>query len=133
LEDEMKTRTKIWLGVGAFAFAQVAGVSLNGGLPSVGIGQPAQAADGTCGWERSNQGGWHYDGNCEKGERYTDNRSRGERGERWDNNRWERGQNYQHGQPWNERGERWNARDNRWERGNQWNHGERGERWGERG
>jgi hypothetical protein len=119
----MKTRTKIWLGVGAFAFAQVAGVSLNGGVPSLTIGQEAQAADGTCGWERSsNTGRWEYDNSCERGERYNPNRPN------------ERGGNWQRGERWNERGERFNERGERWnEQGQRWEHGERGERWGERG
>jgi hypothetical protein len=111
----MKTKTKMWLGVGAFAIASAAGVSMNGAQPSLTIGQPAQAADGTCGWERS-EGRWIYDQDCGRGERFTGNRY-----------------NYQN----NERGERWGRHDNGWHRG--WDRGERGryneqgERWGERG
>jgi len=116
----MKTRNKIWLGVGAFALVQAGGVTMQPGGPTLTLTQAAQAADGTCGWERSREGRWVYDNNCENGERYV-NRS---------NNYNERGV-YKGNQRYNERGERWNERDHRWERGDGWNNGR--DRWGERG
>lgn len=113
----MKTtrKSKIWLGVGAFALIQAAGMAV--------ATTPAQAADGTCGWERSGENGrWHYDGNCERGERYVGNRPGGYYNDhRYHNN---------HGPRYNERGERWNDRDHRWERGDNRNGRDR---WGERG
>lgn len=134
----MKTTNKIWLGIGAFALVQVAGVSMEQGRPSVTLASPAQAAsDGTCGWERSSKTGrWIYDDDCERGERYN---ARRPGDQRWDRryDGWPRG--YDHSKrPYNdgrwergERGERWNERG---ERGRgQWEHGEKGERWGERG
>lgn len=110
----MKTRSKLWLGVGAFALMQAAGVSYESGRPVLTVAQPAEAA-GTCGWSRNDNGRWYYDSNCESGERYNSrpgyNQGRNER--------------------WNERGERWNDHDRRWERGERWNNGN--DRWGERG
>lgn len=103
----MKTKAKIWLGVGAFAIVQATGISLQAGRPTVTLTQPA-LADGrgetACG-RYYYEGEWRYR-NC--------GRDRQERGERW-----------------NERGERWNERDNRWERGDRWNNGR--DTWGERG
>lgn len=117
----MKMKTKIWLGVGAFALVQTAGVTMEAGRPSLTLTQTVQAAErGVCGWYK-NEGRWKYD-QCERGERYQGRPSN------WNNERGER---------WNERGERWNERDNRWERGDRghngrdWNNGR--DRWGERG
>lgn len=119
----MRTKSKIWLGVGAFALVQAVGVSMEAGRPTISVVAPAEA--GTCGWSR-NERGWYYDRNCESGERYNPRPgySNNERGERWN----------ERGERWNERGERWNERGERWnEQGQRWEHGERGERWGERG
>ena len=111
----MVTKKKMWLGIGAFALIQAAGISLSA---------PAQAGDGSCGWERAqNTGRWMYDANCENGERdrgnrggyYNGNRGYNERGYGWGNNG--RYDNRYHGK----------RPDSRWEQG------ERGERWGERG
>jgi hypothetical protein len=114
----MKTKTKMWLGVGAFAVASAAGVSMNGGKPNLTLAQPVQAADGTCGWERS-EGRWIYDQDCGRGERFINNRSSG----------------YYYYR--NQRNERWNGHDNGyhrgWERGERGRYHEQGERWGERG
>jgi len=109
----MKTKAKIWLGVGAFALVQAAGVSMEAGRPSITLTQPALAdgrGENACG-RYYYEGEWRYR-NC----------GRDNRGERW-NQRSER---------WNERGERWNERDNRWERGDRWHDNGR-DRWGERG
>ncbi|MDF3074328.1 MAG: hypothetical protein K0S54_1995 [Alphaproteobacteria bacterium] len=118
----MRTNTKIWLGVGAFAVASVTGVTMNGNQPTLTVAQPAQADD-TCGWER-HEGRWVYDRYCGRGERFN-NRSGTPGYYYYNNNRGER---------WNERGERYNERGERWnEQGQRWEHGGQGERWGERG
>ena len=120
----MRTKTKIWLGVGAFAVVQAAGVTMQPGGPVLTLTQAAKAADGSCGWERSSEGRWIYDNNCESGERFI-NRSRSAGRYYYYNERGER---------WNERGERWNDRRRYNEQGNRWENGERGyDRWGERG
>ena len=128
----MKTRNKIWLGAGAFALVQAVGVTAQPGGPTVTLTQAAKAADGTCGWERSREGRWVYDANCENGERMVRRGSNyyySDRGERWN----ERGERYNErgGHRWNERGERWNERGQRWERREGWNNSR--DRWGERG
>ena len=117
----MKTKSKIWLGIGAFALVQAAGVSFEAGRPVVTVVQPAAAADGTCGWEIKN-GRWTYDGNCERGERYNASRNyyNNERGERWEGG--ERGDRWEYG----EKGERWDDRG----KGGRGEYGERGERGG---
>ena len=105
----MKMKAKIWLGVGAFAIVQAAGISMEAGRPSVTLTQPALAdgrGENACG-RYLYEGEWRYR-NCGR-----DNRN--QRGERW-----------------NDRGERWNERDNRWERGDRWNNNGR-DQWGERG
>ncbi len=140
----MKTKSKIWLGIGAFALVQAAGVSMEAGRPSVTLASPAQAADGTCGWERSSKTGrWIYDDNCERGERYVGRRP-GNTSQGWHrawdprSGEWYKSGPSERGERWEkgERGERWNERGERGrnERGRgQWEHGEKGERWGERG
>ncbi len=110
----MKTRSKIWLGVGAFVLVQTAGVSYEAGHPVLTVVQPAEAG---CGWSRNDHGRWYYDSNCESGERYNPRPGSNQSGRN---------------ERWNERGERWNERDNRWERGDRWNDNGR-DRWGERG
>lgn len=97
----MKTKAKIWLGVGAFAIVQAAGISMEAGRPNITLTQPA-LADGrgetACG-HYYYEGEWRYR-NCgrdNRGERWN------ERGERWN----ERGAGWQHGEkgdPWGERG-----------------------------
>lgn len=126
----MKSRTKIWVGIGAFALVQGAGLTLtDGNLPSLSIATPAQAADGTCGWEINSHGRWNYDENCERGERFVPSRSyyRND-GRSYHNYGYDRRQ-------WNEQAERWEHGDRRYnERGNGWGHGDGGnDRWGERG
>ena len=126
----MRTKSKIWLGVGAFALVQAAGVSYEAGRPILTVAQTAEAS-GICGWSKNDRGRWYYDGNCERGERYVPRPGyyqSNERGERWN----ERGERWnERGERWNERGERWNERDRRWEHGDRWENGR--DRWGERG
>lgn len=126
----MKTRAKIWLGIGAFALAQGAGLSLSSNnTPNLSFGTPAQAADGTCGWEISDRGNWIYDSNCERGERYVPARSYHRYDGRYYNNHGKVGRG------WNEQAERWEHGDRRYnKRDGRWEHGEGGnDSWGERG
>jgi hypothetical protein len=119
----MRTKTKIWLGVGAFAIASATGVTMNGNQPTLTVAQPAKADD-TCGWERQ-EGRWVYDRICGPGERYM-NRSGTRPGYYYYHN--------DRGERWNERGERWNDRSRYNEKGQHWERGSRGyDRWGERG
>ncbi|MGE0151386.1 MAG: hypothetical protein AB7R90_02125 [Reyranellaceae bacterium] len=121
----MKTRSKIWLGVGVFALASAGGLSLDGNRPTVTFAQPAQAADGTCGWEINERGNWIYDRDCQRGERYQARRGKD----------WEQGENWERGERWNnERGWERGRRDNWNERGEQWQRNPGGrDPWGERG
>jgi hypothetical protein len=114
----MIARTKLWLGIGAFAAVSAGGITYDNGRPSLTIAQPAEAA---CGWSKG-ENGWYYDSNCERGERYNprpgyNTNERGYYYYRHDNGYhrgWERG----------ERG-RYNEQGGRWEGGY--------DRWGERG